>query len=702
MRRLIIVAFFTFSCMISVNASEVKVDHSGFKFSSPKIITNQKGDTIYFAGNKEGEFRADYLSDRSKRKKYTFTGATLKWGQNSSSEIQSTLLSTSFFVISPDSLPIDICWVDSGKDDNDTIKINTIVKFNNEDDIHKKYALEKSDFNVKLSNKNLKSIIDISINPCWEHEGTFKLIDGEKKVRLSSSNVEKGDSRDIIRLTIPSEIQPGKYKLHFTGDLKHEFFSFSLTDLIIDGCDVVIDKPQSLFTIGNITIGLIIIGVIIFLGVIIFKKYKQKSANGDIIYDILSITKTENPSMTPDYDDLKGKLVSIYKIYYESNYTLKSEQGDELGKTMIKSSDKEMNNTEILKKFYSALIYNYHKDENAEQFNTFDISKCIEKLNEYITKKSKDTIGGDKGNQSDEIAILTTENEDLTIEAAKLREDKTRLDEELEKQRLEVGALKRDKVRLEGELEEQKLEVVTLKGDKVKLERELEEQRLEVVILKGDIVSLKRELEAQTDLVATLKQTEIDYTQKLISSHCQYVRSAICNVTPTSNLKQLLTNNLMESLDKISADVDSLFNNWQEKEWTVFKTELYSYLTKMAMSDEFSTLTKLYLYSKIDWVKLAMIKEGIDIDSIQMSFTQILFLFEKFGINIQYPKLFEDRLDDSMYDSHPGNDIFNLFRAPLDIVEGLRNTNLIIDLIKVGVSSEREILRMCIVSIPIF
>ena len=135
------------------------------------------------------------------------------------------------------------------------------------------------------------------------------------------------------------------------------------------------------------------------------------------------------------------------------------------------------------------------------------------------------------------------------------------------------------------------------------------------------------------------------------------------------------------------------------------RTKLVSgFLKNLAQGDTFSKLTRLYMYIQADWINEILIKNKFNVDKIEQIFNRLKMLFNDFGIEIIYPRLFVDKMNDQQYTFDPRCEVFKLFPINEEMRTSYsKQTDLIVDIIQIGVKIPSEkYSRKAIVSIPNF
>lgn len=187
------------------------------------------------------------------------------------------------------------------------------------------------------------------------------------------------------------------------------------------------------------------------------------------------------------------------------------------------------------------------------------------------------------------------------------------------------------------------------------------------------------------------------------------------------DLKKKIVLPLLNGITGLDEGLTTYYKRWQEQVMNVqhdfFGRDLYemtdeevktklisSFLKNLAQGDTFSKLTRLYMYIQADWINEILIKNKFNVDKIEQIFNRLKLLFNDFSIEIIYPRLFVDRMNDQQYTFDPRCEVFKLFPISEDMrMSYSKQADLIIDIVQIGVKIPSEnYSRKAIVSIPNF
>ena len=338
----------------------------------------------------------------------------------------------------------------------------------------------------------------------------------------------------------------------------------------------------------------------------------------------------------------------------------------------------------------SPILVTPNNPESPEQTSIIEkLNEKTEELNVDITNLSKQIADKDKA-----IETLQGERNELSLKFAKaitanksLSDENTKLNDKIEELCSEIDSLK------------------SIIADK---DKQIEQHLQKIKTLKDQLASISRQ---------NMYLLQIDDVLKGISED---ILVAVENVE-NEDLKKKLVLPLLNGVTGLDEGLTTYYKRWQDQVMKVqhnffgkdlyemsddeVKTKLVSgFLKNLALGDTFSKLTKLYMYIQADWINGILIKNKFNVDKIEQIFNRLKMLFNDFGIEIIYPRLFVDKMNDHLYTFDPRCEVFKLF----PISEEMRMTyskqiDLIVDIIQIGVKIPVEnYSRKAIVSIPNF
>lgn len=348
----------------------------------------------------------------------------------------------------------------------------------------------------------------------------------------------------------------------------------------------------------------------------------------------------------------------------------------------------------------------------------------INKLKEQLTQKDGEIASLNAGikeyeKKNKELQeLLTQKNDRIAILNAALGEKNKRF-EELQKEKNELQMRLTEAIKKKKEVTEENAKL----ADKVNSLR-VEIDSLKAIIADKDkqIVLYMQQINKLEEQLSKISRQnmfllQIDDVLKDVSSG---IMDAFENVVD-EELKKKLVHPLMNGVSGLDMGLPTYYKRWQEQVMDVqdeffgkslyemtdneVKTKLVSgFLKNLAQGDTFSKLARLYMYIQADWINEILIKKGFEVDMIEHIFCRLKMLFNDFGIEIIYPRLFVDKMDDSLYIFDPRCDVFSIFPISEEMrILYSRQSDLIVDVIQVGVRiKSANYNRKAIVSIPNF
>lgn len=323
-------------------------------------------------------------------------------------------------------------------------------------------------------------------------------------------------------------------------------------------------------------------------------------------------------------------------------------------------------------------------------------NKLIKELQEQISQKNSEilslkTLITEKDNT---ISALQGENKELSLKLAKAIKDNKLLSDE--------------NTTLNDKVEDLRLEIDSLKSIIADKDKQIEQHLQKIKTLQDQLASISRQ---------NMYLLQIDDVLKEISDE---ILVAVENVED-EDLKKKLVLPLLNGVSGLDEGLTTYYKRWQSQvmknQKTFFGKDLYEmtddevrtklvsgFLKNLAQGDTFSKLTRLYMYIQADWINEILIKNKFNVDKIEQIFNRLKMLFNDFGIEIIYPRLFVDKMNDQQYTFDPRCEVFKLFPINEEMrMSYSKQTDLIVDIIQIGVRIPSEnYSRKAIVSIPNF
>lgn len=326
-------------------------------------------------------------------------------------------------------------------------------------------------------------------------------------------------------------------------------------------------------------------------------------------------------------------------------------------------------------------------------------------------------------------AILAREKGKLEGQITQLKTDKVGLETKIETLTESCGTLKSEKEDLQKNNNRLQKENENLQNQVDRQTRTITELRSEVAGLKTMIVDKDRQIVQLFEKIKALKDQlarisrqnmyllQIDDTLKEVSGG---ILNAFSEVEE-GELKKKLAIPILNGVAGLDEGVTAYYSRWKnqvmlnQKEFLgkdlyemsdeeVKKKLVSGYLKTLAQGDTFSKLTRLYMYIQVDWINEILIKNKFNVDAIDRIFNRLMLLFNDFGIEINYPRLFIDHMNEKKYTFDPRGEVFKLFPVSEEMrALYSKQTDLIVDVIQVGISIPSELYnRNAVVSIPNF
>lgn len=311
-------------------------------------------------------------------------------------------------------------------------------------------------------------------------------------------------------------------------------------------------------------------------------------------------------------------------------------------------------------------------------------------------------------NQVDEIRKRSTQIEDNEKTITTLQNGKTELSLKLGQALKDNKTLTAKNSELNKKVRELNLEINSLNSIIANKDKQIEQYLQKNKVLKDQLAHISRQ---------NMYLLQIDDVLKEISDDILVAFEEV----EDGELKKKLVLPLLNGVTGLDEGLTTYYKRWQEQvmkvQYDFFGRDLYEmsddevkkkltsgFLKNLAQGDTFSKLTRLYMYIQADWINEILIKNKFNVDKIEQIFNRLKMLFNDFGIEIIYPRLFVDRMNEQQYTFDPRCEVFKLFPISEDMrMSYSTQTDLIIDIVQIGVKIPAEqYSRKAIVSIPNF
>lgn len=659
---------------ITINSNEIKWECPN------QIVCSEKNDTVYIAFGNEAEIvltpHIPSITDRNEvntilsANKEIFVqarGPYTQAGMLVNNDNTSGVLESAQIIIKKEQLPMLLNFK------NTTINI---VEFDPNIVQHCELIRKRANAYQKLPNCKLDtlsidelrgfSVNGISLpagNNAWEFTAKYFINDTECELQNNKISMTEDlwasvkDSKNI--------------KVRYEIDCEHQYFPHKRDGVYYEICVMQRNTPGGEWSWWSYT-WRIIVGIIIilfFIAVFIYlRKIIKKKCNR-----FTQRIRNEYYEELTSSDDRETKLSLISKLL--------SNVDDKFRESVLSIIGFET----------TPSVPTSPKEPELPSQNPIieKLNKEVEELNVKITNLSKQI-----DDKETAIATLQGEKDELSLKLAKTIKDNKLLSDE--------------NTTLNDKVEDLRLEIDSLKSIIADKDKQIEQHLQKIKTLQDQLDSISRQ---------NMYLLQIDDVLKEISDD---ILVAVENVED-EDLKKKLVLPLLNGVSGLDEGLTTYYKRWQvlvmKNQKNFFGKDLYEmtdeevrtklvsgFLKNLAQGDTFSKLTRLYMYIQADWINEILIKNKFNVDKIEQIFNRLKMLFNDFGIEIIYPRLFVDKMNDQQYTFDPRCEVFKLF----PINEEMRmlyskQTNLIVDIIQIGVKIPSEnYSRKAIVSIPNF
>lgn len=672
-------------CVVSsafAQNGKITITSNEIKWECPnQIVTSEKGDTIYVAyGNDSEVVLVPEVSQLNRSTLQTLLMADKKIFAQVVSPSNIRRYNHAGMLVTANGGKINIAKVIIKKDEL-PIKLNfnnssiNIVEFDSTNIAHCELIRKRANAYQKLpecksdtlSVDELRSfsVNAISLTPSNAWELTEKYFINDKECKLQNNKITM--TEDLWAFVKDSK----NIKVRYEINCEHRYFPHKRAGVYQEICVMQGNTPSSEWswwsytwrTIVGISIIVCIIVVVIYVRNSIKKKRKSfKQHIREEYYEELS---------SNDDPDTKLSLIS----------QLLSNVDDKFRERVLSVIGIET----------SPSVPVTPKELELPSQNPIieKLNKKIEELNAEITYLSKQIVDKDTA-----IATIQGEKDELSLKLAKAIKDNKLLSDEI--------------TTLNDKVEDLRLEIDSLKSIIADKDKQIEQHLQKIKTLQDQLASISRQ---------NMYLLQIDDVLKDLSDD---ILVAVENVED-EDLKKKLVLPLLNGVSGLDEGLTTYYKRWQElvmkNQKNFFGKDLYEmtdeevrtklvsgFLKNLAQGDTFSKLTRLYMYIQADWINEILIKNKFNVDKIEQIFNRLKMLFNDFGIEIIYPRLFVDKMNDQQYTFDPRCEVFKLFPINEEMrMSYSKQTDLIVDIIQIGVKIPSEnYSRKAIVSIPNF
>lgn len=659
-------------CIVSsalAQNSKIKITNKGIEWECPnQIVTSEKGDTIYVAYGNESEIvlvpevsqlTRRELNQRLKTDKKIFAqvvnASSIKLYDKAGMLVTNNgnKIDIAKVIIKKDELPIKLSFNDSS--------IN-IIQFDPKNVAHCELIRKRANAYQKLPNcksdtlciDELRSFsvsaISLHANTAWKLSAKY-FIDGKECI-LQNNMISMTDD-------LWTSVKDNKHiKIRYEINCEHQYFSHKRDGIYYEICVMQRNTSSNEWSwwsyVWRAIVGISIVVIVVIVLIYIRNNIKKKCKSFK-----LRIRNEYYEELTSN-DEPKTKLALINQLLSNVDDEFKESVLSIIGITTLPS------------------IHVTPKEPELPSQNPIieKLNKKIEELKIEITDLSKQIVDKDVV-----ITTLQSEKDGLSLKLAKAIKDNKSLNDE--------------NTKLNDKVEGFHLEIDSLKSIIADKDKQIEQHLQKIKTLQDQLASISRQ---------NMYLLQIDDVLKEISDD---ILVAVENVED-EDLKKKLVLPLLNGINGLDEGLTTYYKRWQDQvmknQKNFFGKDLYEmtddevktklvsgFLKNLAQGDTFSKLTKLYMYIQADWINEILIRNKFNVDKIEQIFNRLKMLFNDFGIEIIYPRLFVDKMNDHLYTFDPRCEVFKLF----PINEEMRMTyskqaDLIVDIIQIGVKIPSE------------
>lgn len=335
--------------------------------------------------------------------------------------------------------------------------------------------------------------------------------------------------------------------------------------------------------------------------------------------------------------------------------------------------------------------------------------------NEDIEFKEKIAQVSNIEKNNSETSNLSEKITQLQKEKSLIEGERDKLKEEKESLILQVNNLSRD-----NQVFQERISALVETVNRLRLE--INEFKSRVSRKDSLIEQLSKKIQVLNEQFARISRQnmyvhQIDDALKDISESIIKAFSSV----PEGELNKKLVVPLLNGVAGLDEGMMAYYSQWQNqvifRQHDFFGKDLYDmsddevkkrlvsgFLKTIAQGDTFSKLTRLYMYIQVDWINSILITNGFNVNEVERLFNRLKLLFDDFGIEIVYPRLFVDHMNEQKFSFDPRCEVFKLFPVNEELRASIsKQHDLIIDIIQIGIIIPSEqYSRKAIVSISSF
>lgn len=224
------------------------------------------------------------------------------------------------------------------------------------------------------------------------------------------------------------------------------------------------------------------------------------------------------------------------------------------------------------------------------------------------------------------------------------------------------------------------------------LNNEIDKKNDLIVKKETEINNQKKELDEKEKEIKTLCEdyscfivTAFEQVEKDLVRTCQNAR--ISDALPTKFIQRVIQNDAFNVSD-FMGEMREIINNSSLGHKDIIKSLHNLFLDTVQSNSWVQTLSHIYLYVQKSEVASYFTKNKIDVGCINASFILTEQMMRALGIELHYPKLFEDIFDSNLYDESTLSDVKDYVNDVKELVGDRQG--VIIDMFRLGYTSDGQ------------
>ena len=224
------------------------------------------------------------------------------------------------------------------------------------------------------------------------------------------------------------------------------------------------------------------------------------------------------------------------------------------------------------------------------------------------------------------------------------------------------------------------------------LNNEIDKKNDLIVKKETEIDNQKKELDEKEKEIKTLCEdyscfivTAFEQVEKDLVRTCQSARTS--DALPAKFIQRVIQNDAFNVSDFMS-EMRGIINNSSSDHKDIIKSLHNLFLDTIQSNSWVQTLSHIYLYVQKPEVASYFTKNKIDVGCINASFILTEHMMRALGIELHYPKLFEETFDSNVYDESTLSDVKDYVSDVKELVGDRQG--VIIDMFRLGYTSDGE------------